>query len=56
MRCSEIEKLLAAVKAGDDQLERGEGVAYSAETLEDIAKNAIGAMHSGQPIDPDVLP
>ena len=46
----------AAIKQGADQLDRGEGVVYTPETLNDITKSAIGAMHSGRPMDPDVLP
>lgn len=46
----------AAIKAGDDQLDRGEGIAYTPETLNDITQSAIGAMNSGQPMDADVLP
>ena len=46
----------AAIKKGDDQLDRGEGIAYSPETLNDITQSAIRAMHSGQTIDSDVLP
>lgn len=46
----------AAIKLGDDQLDRGEGVAYTADALKDITQNAIGAMHSDKPMDPDVLP
>lgn len=46
----------AAIKTGDEQLDRGEGVAYTAEALDDITRSAISAMHSGQPMDPDVLP
>lgn len=46
----------AAIKVGDDQLERGQGVVYSAEALEDITQSAVEAMHSGKPMDPDVLP
>jgi antitoxin ParD1/3/4 len=46
----------AAIKQGDDQLDRGEGIAYSASTLSDIAASARSAMHSGQPMDPNVLP
>jgi antitoxin ParD1/3/4 len=46
----------SAIKLGDDQLDRGEGIAYSAETLKNITQSAIGAMHNGQPMDPDVLP
>ena len=46
----------AAVKLGDDQLARGEGIAYTPAVLESITDSAISAMHSGEPIDPDVLP
>jgi antitoxin ParD1/3/4 len=46
----------AAIKEGDAQLDRGEGVAYTPEALNDITKNAISAMHSGQPMNPDALP
>ena len=46
----------AAVRKGDEQLDRGEGIAYDAEALNDITKGALEAMHSGQPMDPDVLP
>lgn len=46
----------AAINEGDVQLARGEGIAYSPETLNDITQSAISAMHSGQPINPDVLP
>ena len=46
----------AAIKIGDDQLNRGEGMGYTPEALNDITQSAIGAMHSGQPMDPDVLP
>ncbi len=46
----------AAIKQGDDQLDRGEGIAYTPETLNDITESAIGAMHSRQTMDPDVLP
>jgi antitoxin ParD1/3/4 len=46
----------AALRRGDDQLDRGEGIPYSANTLNDITTSARSAMHSGQPMDPDVLP
>lgn len=46
----------AAIKVGDDQLNRGEGVAYTPEALNDITQSAISAMHSGTPMDADVLP
>lgn len=47
---------LAAVNEGDVQLDRGEGVVYTADALADITQSAISAMHSDQPISPDVLP
>ena len=46
----------AAIKQGDEQLDRGEGVAYGPATLKDITDSAIAAMHSSQPMDPDVRP
>lgn len=46
----------AAIKQGNEQLDRGEGIAYTPETLSDITQSAIDAMHSGQPMDADVLP
>ena len=46
----------AAIKLGDDQLDRGEGVAYTADALKDITQRAIEARHSDKPMDPDVLP
>ncbi|RJX18282.1 MAG: type II toxin-antitoxin system ParD family antitoxin [Desulforudis sp.] len=46
----------AAIKKGDDQLERGEGIDYTSETLEDITGKAMSAMHGDQSMDPDVLP
>ena len=46
----------AAIRKGDEQLDRGEGVGYSRETLESMTQTAIDAMHSGRPADPDVLP
>lgn len=46
----------AAIKQGDEQLDRGEGIPYTHETLNDITQRAVGLMHSCHPIDPDVLP
>lgn len=47
---------LSAIKEGDDQLNRGEGIAYGPEILNNITQSAISAMHGGQPMDSDVLP
>lgn len=46
----------AAIRQGDDELERGEGIAYTPKALNDITDAAIGSMHSDKPIGPDVLP
>jgi antitoxin ParD1/3/4 len=46
----------AAVAVGDAELERGEGIAYNKNVLEDITREAIQDMKSGKPIDPDVCP
>ena len=43
----------SAVKVGDDQLDQGDGIAYTPGALKDITDSA---MHSGKPMDPDVLP
>ena len=56
---SEEERVQAwreAIRKGDDELDRGEGIAYSENALKDITEAAIGGMHSDKPIDPDVLP
>lgn len=45
-----------AIRLGDEQVDRGDVVTYSAQTMDDITTSAINAMHNGQPIDPDVLP
>ena len=45
-----------AVKTGMDQLDRGEGIDYTPAALEEITQQARADMHSGKPIDPDVLP
>ncbi len=46
----------AAVRKGDDELNRGEAIDYSASALEEITQEALEAMHSGRSMDPDVLP
>jgi antitoxin ParD1/3/4 len=42
----------AAVAKGDAQLERGEGVEYTAELMEKITQAALQNMHSRKPTDP----
>ena len=41
---------------GDEELDRGEGIAYTAEMLKAITESAVSAIRSSKPIDPDVLP
>lgn len=45
-----------AIKLGDEQIERGEAVTYTAETLKDITARAMEALHSDKPMDAHVLP
>ncbi len=49
-----LEKLRAAVKIGDDQLERGEGIPYSSRRLEDITEKAFENSRNGKKISLDV--
>jgi antitoxin ParD1/3/4 len=46
----------SAIKLGDEQLDSGQGIPYTTESLEDITKSAINAMRNGLSIDPDVIP
>jgi len=46
----------AAVAKGDAELDRGEGVEYSAELMNTMTQTALQDMHSDKPIDPDVIP
>lgn len=51
-----LEAWQAAIKKGDEQLDRGEGLEYSPNMRERITQEAIVDMHSERPMDPDVLP
>ena len=51
-----ISAFRAAVAKGDAQLDHREGVAYTSELMETMTQAAIKEMHSGKPMDPDVLP
>ena len=49
----------AAIKVGDDQLNRGDGIAHTLQVLNDlndITQSAINTLHSGAPIGADALP
>lgn len=46
----------SAIAVGSAQLDRGESVDYTAATLDGMTRAARKAMHSCEPMDPDVLP
>jgi antitoxin ParD1/3/4 len=46
----------AAVRAGEEELDRGEGVPYTPAALDEITNAAIGGQHGDEPISRDVLP
>lgn len=46
----------AAIREGDEQLDRGEGIPYGPDVLDNIAEEALRPLHSPRPMDPDVLP
>jgi antitoxin ParD1/3/4 len=52
-----IARFQAAVRIGDEQIERGETVPYSKELMEQISQRAVQRAKQGKTIDnPDVLP
>ena len=52
-----IARFQAAVRIGDEQIERGDTVPYSKELMEHISQRAVQRAKQGKPIDnPDVLP
>lgn len=46
----------AAVKVGDNPLDRAQSIANTPAALQDITDAAISAMHSGTSMNPDALP
>lgn len=51
-----LEKLRAAVQIGDEQLDRGEGLSYSASRLEAITEKALSNARNGKKVSADVTP
>jgi antitoxin ParD1/3/4 len=49
-----LEKLRAAIKRGDEQIESGEGIAYSASQLDKMTENALNNARNGKKIGSDV--
>jgi antitoxin ParD1/3/4 len=48
--------LRAAVAVGDEQLERGEGAAYTPELVAKISEKAMANARKGKQVSPDVTP
>ncbi|MEJ7139252.1 type II toxin-antitoxin system ParD family antitoxin [Amphibiibacter pelophylacis] len=46
----------AAIQAGDNELDRGEGIAWTPRLMDDLTRIALDATQQGRPMDPDVLP
>ena len=52
-----IARFQAAVRLGDEQIERGETVPYSQELMAQISQRAVQRARQGKKVDnPDVLP
>jgi antitoxin ParD1/3/4 len=49
-------RFLAAVRMGDEQIARGETVAYTKDLLEHMTKNAMARAQKGDTPNPDVTP
>lgn len=49
-----LEKLRTAVRIGDEQLECGEGIVYSASRLEAITEKALSNARNGKKVSADV--
>ena len=50
---SRVQAWHAAIKKGDDELDRGEAQTTTRDALSEITKAALGSMHSGAPMDLD---
>lgn len=48
--------LSAAIKIGDDQIERGECVPYTPELMAELVKRAMENSRRGKKVNPDVTP
>lgn len=46
----------AALKVGEDQRDRGEGVVDTPETLNEITQSAISSLRNGSPLGGELLP
>ncbi|AMK75933.1 MULTISPECIES: type II toxin-antitoxin system ParD family antitoxin [Methylomonas] len=49
-----LEKLRAAVQLGDEQFDRGEGIAYSTSRLEKITEKAFNNSRNSKKVSTDV--
>jgi len=51
-----VAALQRALKVGDDQLDRGEGVPYTADLLNRVTAQAKDKARGGRKVNPDVAP
>lgn len=51
---AKLSALQVAVRVGDEQLDRGEGITYTTERLEAITEKAFANARRGKKVNPDV--
>ena len=51
-----VAAMRAALKAGDDQLDKGQGLAYTPDLMQRAANKAKDNARRGRKVDPDVIP
>jgi antitoxin ParD1/3/4 len=51
-----VAAMRAALKAGDEQLDKGQGVAYTPDLMQRAANKAKDNARRGRKVNPDVIP
>jgi len=51
-----VAAMRAALKIGDDQLDKGQGVAYTSDLIKRTAEKAKDNARRGRKVNPDVIP
>jgi antitoxin ParD1/3/4 len=51
-----VAAMRAALKFGDDQLDKGQGVAYTSDLMKRTAEKAKDNARRGRKVNPDVIP
>jgi antitoxin ParD1/3/4 len=51
-----VAAMRAALKIGDDQLDKGQGVAYTSDLMKRTAEKAKDNARRGRKVNPDVIP